>query len=387
MNSEKIGSYHFEILPHSSVSPFITANPTKSATQPYYVSIRSNLGTPLASTLLTHHFATEDAAHQFCQDVAEGKYSIKQLIAEEQKAFDIWKENSEKIAEQQFTYFMLKTQELGITPEQITKLFEAYDQLPPRSRDFIRNPEYIASFLLEHPMPAKQENTFGTWFNQICQDVDVCLVDCETGEHLMDALCYLDPEELASGDYEYTPMEQWLLSLPLDHIVKEAEGCYLAVVNTEFNLAQTDFLLGNRPEIISSDPETLELNNMYIRAELAGAEFSERLAYLSGGASFEHPFDGSCMDVQDASDRSALCQMLRKGNAFVCPGFEDEAPYAYRFSVDAKGRIYCADEFISLQTTAPGKGLFSTIEGRILQAELSKANQSMQNISHSSLSR
>lgn len=223
---------------------------------------------------------------------------------------------------------------------------------------------------------AEKALTLGTYLEKYRNDIDVCLVDKDTAEHYMPAIVYSEPEEIEEDpEYDYSPREKWLLSLPLDHVLDE-NGCPLAVVNTEFNANQTDFLLGDTPEDWGHDDEALKLADMLDRACMANAAFSDRLAYLEHGTPFEKPFDGSCMDTVNPLQRNELIKMLSVGDVF----FADYSPESdgsdlAAYTVIASDRHHGRSQIgacVAIQMTEPGKGLFSTLEGKLFLANQSK---------------
>jgi len=226
----------------------------------------------------------------------------------------------------------------------------------------------------------RQPVTLGEYMDINQNDIDVCLVDKDTAERLMDCVCYLDEEEQKDPEWGYTPLENWLRSLPLSH-VQDWNGCPLAVVNTEYSVDQTDFLLGYSEEGF----ETLEWSNLSRRAEAAEADFEQRLAFLENGTPFERPFDALNMDAETPAQRKELCQFLaERENALVC---EDDLVregetvlFVYSFTTHENGRMSLVVCDVFARETEPGKGLASTIEGKIQLAKC-KQNAASQGIS------
>lgn len=233
-----------------------------------------------------------------------------------------------------------------------------------------------------HPAKASQKHiiTLGEYMDINQNNIEVCLVDSDTAKHLMDCVCYLDEEEQKDPEWGYTPLESWLRSLPLSH-VQNGNGCPLAVVNTEYSVDQTDFLLGYSEEGF----ETLEWSNLSRRAEAAEADFEQRLAFLENGTPFERPFDALNMDAETPAQRKELCQFLAEHeNALVC---EDELVregetvlFVYSFTTHENGRMSLVVCDVFARETEPGKGLASTIEGKIQLAKC-KQNAASQGIS------
>ena len=95
---------------------------------------------------------------------------------------------------------------------------------------------------------------------------------------------------------------------------------------------------------------------------MAGAGFSERLAYLQNGTSFEKLFDGNSMDAVDPDYRQKLVQLLRNGNVFC--GEDKYGNFAYSLHKTPAG-FEVVDDCIEIKMTEPGEGLFSTLEGKM----------------------
>lgn len=224
----------------------------------------------------------------------------------------------------------------------------------------------------------KQPMTFGQYLDIYQNDLDVILVDKDTAEHSMDCVCYLDEDERNDPEWGYSPLETWLRSLPMSHVVKW-NGCPVAVVNTEYSVDQTDFLLGYTQDGF----ETREWSNLAKRADWAAADFEQRLAFLENGTSFERPFDAFNMDVFDFAQRNELCKFLAENeNALVCDGGDENSLLVYAVTTDEKNRINPVTCDVYARETEPGKGLASTIEGKI---QLAKHKQNAANMGGNSI--
>lgn len=222
---------------------------------------------------------------------------------------------------------------------------------------------------------AKHLITLGDYVDFHKEDIDVCLMDKDTAEHYLPCMCYVDEEDRKDPELEYTSQENWLRSLPLSRINKR-DGCPLAVVETEYTADQTDFLLGYTEEGF----ETREWANLFRRADWADADFAQRLAYLEHGTPFERPFDTLNMDATDPAHRNELCKFLAEhDNALVCEagvGVENFL-FVYTFAPNEKGRLILTACDVYARETEPGKGLASTIEGKIHLAKYKQSSVTM----------
>lgn len=364
MNLLKLGKYKFEILPGFRED---SALPDGS----FYVVIRDQIGYILSSTSLTHRFSDPEEATSFCVQVANSSIKIQDLVAEEQKAFDARQKNQMEAATQEFHHFMKEIQGIGVNEQQLQQLMAAYDKLPAEARGMIRDPDCVKNFVAENPMPEKKKTiTFGEWMEASKYDVDVCLVDSDTGEHALDAVCYLTAEDKRAG-LEYSPLEEWLFSLPVERIINEGYNAQLLTVKTEYTMEQTDFLLGYSLDGF----DDMEMWALYKRADLADADFNARLNYLKDGTPFETPFDGACMDAASPSDRKELCAFLTTHpNALITPAQGDGLFVVYSVEFNGKGGMHNEDCMVCVKMTEPGKGLTSTIDGKVFYAQ-QKAQQ------------
>lgn len=365
----KIGNYKFEILSATNGDPGLLP-PDTDAKGHLYVSIRGSEGLHLASTILTHRFQTEQEATAFCQDVANGKYPIKTLMTEEQHAFEHWLSVRDQIGKTHFEAFLAHVQTMGVSPDTLKTIFGLYDKLPAEARKMIRDEQAVSQFQAKHPMPAKEDKiTFGAWMKASKRDVDVCLVDSDTGEHYLDAVVYLTDRDQKDPDLQYSPLENWLFTLPVERVVNEGYNADLVIVNTDFTMAQTDFLLGHSEDGFDSQ----EWANLYDRAHYADAEFEARLAFLTNGTPFEVPFDGNCMDAASISDRKELCAFLESHDKLYVVPAKNDLLVVYSLSQKPSGGISAEDCLVCVKETEPGKGIASTLEGKIACAK-SQAN-------------
>lgn len=362
MALERIGDYKFEVLTCAANDPLFDAGP-------YYVSIRDKAGAPLCNTILTHRFENEKQAKAFCSDVAKGRVTLAQLMKQCQAAFETWTKNQAHLAKQSFETFMTLVGALGISAEQLKELLTAYDHLPHQAREMVRDGEQVKRFNLNHPdanrIPDRGAMTFGAWLEAAKTDVDVCLVDKDTGEHYLDAVCYLSEDDRKDPDLQYSELEQWLFTLPVDHVLNQG-GCQLVVVNTDFTIEQTDFLLGQSIDGF----ESRKAANLFHRANWADADFSARLAYLKDGTPFEVPFDATCMDSADPGERQELCAFLSAhANVFIVPAAADGLYVVYSVDESPVGVLHQEDCLVCARATEPDRGIAFTLEGKLFRAQ------------------
>ena len=310
----------------------------------------------------SHRFATREDAMKFCEDIADGRVSLAQIKEEEDRAYEAYRQKEGQKAKLELDSFLQLLQKHGVSPSILPEILHAYHDLSSEARDMFYDSNRMSEFQTQVP----PQMTLGQWLNQHQQNIDVCLV-CQQGEdYLCPAILYLDPEETAHGGPDYTDREKWLLSLPVEEVIGACILSPLVTVHTDFTRDQIVFLL-NEGNFVS-----LEWSNLSLRAQYAGADFSARLAYLEKGKPFEIPFNGSSMDVVDASRRLEFCQILADHNdVFVAlyPG-DDFAYYAYTVGEDpARPGIITAGNEMAICMTPPGEGLTSTLDGKVYWAK------------------
>lgn len=208
--------------------------------------------------------------------------------------------------------------------------------------------------------------TLGEYMDTFQMDMDVCVVDKDAGEHVCPAICYLAPDERSSRGLVYSPSEEWLRSLPMYKVDNES-GAPLAIVKADLTCDQAHFLLQDE----SHSFDDIEMAVLSDRAEFAEATFDQRLDFLKNGTPFDVPFDGNCMDAADPRLRTELCRFLADHETvnIMNPHSSDARMAAYAL-VQPAG-ILIGFEFcdVPLNKTEPGKGLFSTIDGKVFYAE------------------
>lgn len=310
-------------------------------------------------------FATQEDAEAFCDRIADGEITLAALKEGEQTAWNAYQQKLQQAAESEFGEYLSKLKALGVDPSVVPEISRLFTGLSENARALSPDPTQkqaqasIEASVFRQP----QAQVFGDWFSEYEKDIDVRLVDRDQMDHFLPAMCYLEPAAIG-GAYDYTVREKWLLSLPLSHISDRA-GCPVAVLKTDLSHEETEFLLGV-PQFDS--PQWSEIS---MRAVYAGADFSARLNYLQDGTSFELPFDGQCMDAFDPEKRSELCKLLSEHkDVYIAlfPGSDDDF-FAYGIEKTKDGKTITSELEVPIHHTAPGKGLTSTLEGKIAWAK------------------
>lgn len=358
MGIDTIGKYQFEIHLSPPEDPMVPAGP-------YYVSIADQSGAELVSTYLSHRFLTKISATDFCQRVADGRYPLHRVIYEAENAQAQQREDHEATLRNKLEEFFHTAQSKGVAPDTFLSLLAAYEQLPAESREMLSDPYVVVSFQKDHPMPETGTMTFGTWLETTKADVDVCLVDADTGEHYLNAVCYLSEEDREDPDLQYSDLEQWLFTLPVEKVLTTEYNTQLLALRTDFSCDQVDFLLGES-EFGFSDQKWATL---YDRAYYADAEFGARLAFLRSGTPFEVPFDPSHMDAASPADRMDLLRFWNDHpDAFIAPA-QDDFLVVYYLVNTPDGGVRPVDCPVCATLTAPGRGLASSLEAKMDRAQ------------------
>ena len=322
------------------------------------------------STGRSLRFFTKEDAMAFCEGIASGKVSIAELRAAEEKAWDDFRAMQQIEAEQKVDVFFDKMRRLGVDPVVVPHVIEAYREMNSTldARSLTIFNDRIAELRSQPTLPKKLEGkTLGEYMDITKDDVDVCLVDKDTGEHLLPAICYLTEQALASGRDCYSDLEKWVMTLPVDHITN-VNGCPMAVVNTDFNWDQVCFLLEE------NDFESLEWRNLSFRADCACVGTNERLAFLANGTPFEKNFDASCMDGYSETSRAQICEMLKDyKHVYVYSMLDEEENcqfYVYGLREDPfDGELWHNDmDIVPIKLTEAGQGLSSTLDGKLAWA-------------------
>ncbi len=333
-----------------------------------YVSHRDKKNDTMLSTYTERsmRFASREDAEAFCEHIANGVVTLSALREGELSAWEQHQAQQTALAKAELTQYLARLSALGVEPAAAIEVLRLLNGLSAQARALALTKEDLPPVLPSEELPQNKESgqTLGAWLSGYKHNVDICLTDLDGTDHFLPTLCYLAPDAIAPGGIDYTAREKWLLSLPLSHIAED-EGCMVAVVNTGLTYEQTDFLLGV-PQFDS--PDWREIS---IRAVYAGADFEERLNYLRDGTSFETPFNGDCMDAFDTDKQPELCQLLSKHpQVFVTlfPGSKDTY-YAYAIEKGQNGQAITSELAVPIRYTEPGKGLTSTLMGKIAWAQ------------------
>lgn len=330
-----------------------------------------DVGTGTFNTSRIQRFETVDQAQHFC-DFLIKKRDLTDIM---RQALDAEAEHRNAVKAEgraEFTKFMDKITGLGVSPKDVPALIKSFNNLGDYARWMLVSPNCVHDYAVAHPQPEVSQDmhmTLGEYMDTFQIDMDVCVVDKDTGEHVCPAICYLAPDERTTRGLVYSPSEEWLRSLSISSVNKD-NGAPLAIVQTDLARDQASFLLGRREGF--DDPEKWSL--LFDRAKFAEATFEQRLDYLKNGTPFDVPFDGSCMDAADPRLRAELCRFLSEHETvnIINP---IQGPYRFK-SMAAYALVQPAEnlsgfEFcdVPLNMTEPGKGLFSTIDGKVFCAE------------------
>lgn len=327
-----------------------------------------DVGTGAFNTSRIQRFETVDQAQRFCDELIK-KGDLTDIM---RQALDAEAEHCNAIKKEgraEFKAFMDKITGLGVSPKDVPGLINSFNNLGDYARLMLVNPNCVHDYAVTHPQAEVLQDmhmTLGEYMDITQRDIDICVVDKDTGEHICPAICYLSPDELNSGNFVYTASEEWLRALPMGKVDNDS-GTPLAVVKTDLTCDQVNFLLNRREGF--DDPEKWSI--LFDRADFAEATFGQRLDYLRNGTSFDVPFDGTCMDAADPRLRVELCRFLAAHETvnIMNPHSSDARMAAYALVQPAKNLIGFEFCDVPLSKTEPGKGLFNTIDGKVFYAE------------------
>lgn len=332
----------------------------------FYLEFDVGIGT--FNTSRIQRFETIDQAQHFC-DLLIKKRDLTDIMRKALDAEAVHRNAVKAEGRAEFNKFMDKITGLGVAPKDVPGLIKSFNNLGDYARWMLVSPNCVHDYAVAHPQPEVSQDmhmTLGEYMDTFQTDVDVLVVDKDTGEHVCPAICYLSQEERSSRDLVYSPSEEWLRSLPISSVNKD-NGAPLAFVQTDLTYDQVRFLLDRREGF--DEPEKWSL--LFDRAAFAEATFAQRLDYLKNGTPFDVPFDGSCMDAADPRLRAELCRFLAEHETvnIMNPHSSDARMAAYALVQPAEnlsGFEFCD---VPLNMTEPGKGLFSTIDGKVFCAE------------------
>lgn len=332
---------------------------------PYYINVYNQFDEPLVDTHQIRRFHTEEEAETFCRQIESGEIDVHALARESSDALHAQVRKEQEAAKTILSSFWSLMRSKGLTREDVLDVIHGYESLPALSRRMLVDHSKLNSVKEEILTPAPERVTFGTWFETTQNDVDVCVEDAETGEHYLPAVCYLTEDDKKDPDLQYTDLEQWLFTLPVERVETSQDNSQYVVLKTDFSCDETNFLLGDG----SFGFDTQKWANLYDRACYADAEFSVRLRYLQTGTPFEVPFDPHCMDAASPADRQALLQFLEDpSHAFVAPA-KGNFLVVYHLTETAKGGVRNEDCAVCARQTEPGRGLTASLESKLGDAQ------------------
>lgn len=328
-----------------------------------------DVGTGTFNTSRIQRFETVDQAQRFADKLIK-QGDLTDIMRKALDAEAVHRNAVKAEGRAEFNKFMDKITGLGVSPKDVPGLIKSFNNLGDYARWMLVSPNCVHDYAVAHPQPEVSQDmdmTLGAYMDTAQRDIDVYVVDKDTGVHVCPAICYLSPEECSSRALVYSPSEEWLRSLPLKKVIDD-NGASAAIVRTDLTHDQVHFLL--REDSGSFDnPEKWSI--LFDRAAFAEATFDQRLDYLHNGTPFDVPFDGNCMDAADPRLRAELCRFLADHETvnIMNPHSSDARMAAYALVQPAGNLIGFEFCDVPLNKTEPGKGLFSTIDGKVFCAE------------------
>lgn len=132
----------------------------EKAAQPWTVSVERRDAEGRVSKYLrlhrTHRFACEEDAQQFCEDVADGKYTIEALRKEENAAEAAHNAAIETANLAKFSAFLQDFKATGVDPMLLPVILQKVYGMDPELRELASNPEKIRQCL----QPGQKESLF-----------------------------------------------------------------------------------------------------------------------------------------------------------------------------------------------------------------------------------
>lgn len=132
----------------------------EKAIQPWTVSVERRDAEGRVSEYLrlhrTHRFACEEDAQQFCEDVADGKYTIEALRKEENAAEAAHNAAIETANLAKFSAFLQDFKATGVDPMLLPVILQKVYGMDPELRELASNPEKIRQCL----QPGQKESLF-----------------------------------------------------------------------------------------------------------------------------------------------------------------------------------------------------------------------------------
>lgn len=132
----------------------------EKAIQPWTVSVERRDAEGRVSEYLrlhrTHRFENKEGAQQFCEDIADGKYSIEELRKEENAAEAAHNAAIETANLAKFSAFLQDFKATGIDPMLLPVILKKVYGMDPELRVLASNPEKIRQCL----QPGQKESLF-----------------------------------------------------------------------------------------------------------------------------------------------------------------------------------------------------------------------------------
>lgn len=207
---------------------------------------------------------------------------------------------------------------------------------------------------------------FERYLNYHKGDFFVKIEDKDGNLHPMPILHYYSEAARAFGKCEHSSEEKWMLTLPFKDLDADQGRVTL---RTDFSRDEMIFLFPKNNLNAQRIKAGTKLSNLAVRAVYSDASFEDRLAYLTAGKSFEIPFDANSIDARHEEDRSILCDMLKNSDEVYVCGASWESYDAFAYSINPDPSSECINNEIAIRRTEPGKGLLSTMEGKIAWAQ------------------
>lgn len=132
----------------------------EKAIQPWTVSVERRDAEGRVSEYLrlhrTHRFENKEGAQQFCEDIADGKYSVEALRKEENAAEAAHNAAIETANLAKFSAFLQDFKATGVDPMLLPVILQKVYGMDPELRELASNPEKIRLCL----QPGQKESLF-----------------------------------------------------------------------------------------------------------------------------------------------------------------------------------------------------------------------------------
>lgn len=123
----------------------------EKAAQPWTVSVERRDAEGRVSNFVrlerTHRFERQEDAQQFCEAIADGKYTIEELRKEENAAEAAHKDAIETANLAKFSAFLQDFKSVGVDPMLLPVILQKVYGMDPELRVFASNPEKIRQCL------------------------------------------------------------------------------------------------------------------------------------------------------------------------------------------------------------------------------------------------